>query len=74
MQNQTVFISGSSRGIGRATALQLAKEGYNIVLHGRSMSTGLKQTLNEVKAYGVQARALAFDVTDRDLNKKILLE
>lgn len=74
MQNQTVFISGSSRGIGRATALQLAKEGYNIVLHGRSMSTGLKQTLNEVKAYGVQARALAFDVTDRDLTQKILLE
>lgn len=74
MQNQTVFISGSSRGIGRATALQLAKEGYDIVLHGRSMSTGLKQTLNEVKAYGVQARALAFDVTDRDLTQKILLE
>ena len=74
MQNQTVFISGSSRGIGRATALQLAKDGYNVVLHGKTMSKALEQTLNEVKALGVHARALTFDITDRELTQKILLD
>lgn len=74
MQNQTVFISGSSRGIGRATALQLAKEGYDIVLHGRTMSESLERTLNDVKSLGVHARALTFDVTDREFAQRVLLE
>ncbi len=73
MQNQTIFISGSSRGIGRATALQLAREGYDIVLHGRTPSEALSQTLEEVKALGVNVRALTFDVTDREQTQHKLL-
>lgn len=73
MQNQTIFISGSSRGIGRATALQLAREGYDIVLHGRTPSEALSQTLEDVKALGVNVRALTFDVTDREQTQQKLL-
>ncbi len=73
MQNQTIFISGSSRGIGRATALQLAREGYDIVLHGRAPSEALSQTLEDVKALGVNVRALTFDVTDREETQQKLL-
>lgn len=36
MQNKTVIISGASRGIGRATALLLAKEGANVIATARS--------------------------------------
>ncbi len=75
MQKQTIFISGSSRGIGRATALQLAKVGYDIVLHGRTPSEALTQTLEDVKALGVNVRALTFDVTDReDAQQKLLAD
>lgn len=75
MQKQTIFISGSSRGIGRATALQLAREGYDIVLHGRAPSEALSQTLEDVKALGVNVRALTFDVTDReDAQQKLLAD
>lgn len=75
MQKQTIFISGSSRGIGRATALQLAREGYDIVLHGRAPSEALSQTLEDVKTLGVNVRALTFDVTDReDAQQKLLAD
>lgn len=74
MLNRTVFISGSSRGIGRATAIEMAKLGYNLVLHGKTMSETLLKTLDEVKSFGVEARALAFDITDRCITQKTLLE
>lgn len=74
MQKQTIFISGSSRGIGRATALQLAREGYDIVLHGRTLSEALSQTLEDVKALGVNVRAITFDVTDREETQQKLLD
>lgn len=73
MTQKTIFISGSSRGIGRAIALRLAQAGHSIVLHGRAPSDALNQTLEDVKALGVEARALTFDVTDRDAVRNTLL-
>lgn len=73
MTQKTIFISGSSRGIGRAIALRLAQAGHSIVLHGRAPSDALNQTLEDVKALGVEARALTFDVTDRDAARNTLL-
>lgn len=73
MTQKTIFISGSSRGIGRAIALRLAQAGHSIVLHGRAPSEALNQTLEDVKALGVDARALTFDVTDRDAARNTLL-
>lgn len=72
MTQKTIFISGSSRGIGRAIALRMAQAGYSIVLHGRAPSEALEQTLEDVKALGVEARALTFDVTDRDAARNTL--
>lgn len=73
MTQKTIFISGSSRGIGRAIALRLAQAGHSIVLHGRAPSDALNQTLEDVKALGVEVRALTFDVTDRDAVRNTLL-
>ena len=73
MMQKDIFISGSSRGIGRAIALRMAQAGYSIVLHGRAPSEALEQTLKDVKALGVEARALTFDVTDRDAVRNTLL-
>lgn len=72
--SKSVFISGSSRGIGRACALYLAGKGYDIVLHGKSPSQALEQTIADVKAMGVNVRALSFDVCDREAARQALLK
>lgn len=69
---KTVFISGSSRGIGRAIALDLAKKGYDIVLHGKSLSEKLEQTFEEIKQINKAARVITFDVTDRQAASQAL--
>ena len=62
---QWVLVTGSSRGIGRAVALRLASEGYNLILHGRHSGEALQSTLAAVLAAGAEARVLAFDIADR---------
>lgn len=59
-----VLVTGSSRGIGRAIALRLANDGYNIVLHGRTLESASSAS-DECKAAGAEVRALAFDISDR---------
>lgn len=60
-----VLVTGSSRGIGRAIALRLARDGYSLVLHGRSESAELVSAREQAESLGVAARTLAFDVQDR---------
>ena len=66
MDELTVLVTGSSRGNGRAAAIRLAREGYTVVVHGRTMSDALKATLSEVQALSPASRALTFDVSDRE--------
>lgn len=69
-----VLITGSSRGIGRETALYLADMGYNIILHCSKNKERLNQLRDEISQKGVNVRVLAFDISDRDETKKVLLE
>lgn len=61
----TVLVTGSSRGIGRAIALRLARDGFDIVVHCRSGRDAAQQTVEAIQALGRQARVLQFDVADR---------
>ncbi|MHA6198452.1 3-oxoacyl-ACP reductase FabG [Pseudomonas wadenswilerensis] len=61
----TILVTGSSRGIGRAIALRLARAGFDLVLHCRSGRTEADAVAQEVRALGQQARVLQFDVADR---------
>src|SRR5688500_11485561 len=65
-ENGTVLVTGSSRGIGRAIALRLARDGYDIVVHCRSRIADAESVAAEVLSFGRVARRLQFDVADRD--------
>jgi len=61
----TVLVTGSSRGIGRAIALRLAQAGHDLVVHCRSGRAQGEETVRDIQALGRQARLLQFDVSDR---------
>lgn len=61
----TVLVTGASRGIGRAIALRLAREGYDLVVHYRSRSEDAEAVAAQVRHAGRSARLLCFDIADR---------
>ncbi|MDH0730821.1 3-oxoacyl-ACP reductase FabG [Pseudomonas sichuanensis] len=68
----SILVTGSSRGIGRAVALRLARAGFDLVLHCRSGRAEADAVAAEVRALGQQARVLQFDVADRASCKAVL--
>ena len=69
----TVLVTGASRGIGRAIALRLARDGYDLVLHCRSQREQAETAATEIRALGRSARVLQFDVADRVASAAALL-
>lgn len=61
----SILVTGSSRGIGRAIALRLAQAGFDIVLHCRSRRDEAQAVQAQIEALGRQARILQFDVSER---------
>lgn len=61
-----MLVTGSSRGIGRAIALRLARGGHDVVVHCRSGLAQARDVVHEIEALGQNARVLQFDVADRD--------
>ena len=62
---KSVLVTGSSRGIGRAIALSLARDDYDIVLHCRSRRDEADKVAQSIIALGSPARVLQFDVGER---------
>lgn len=62
---ETILVTGSSRGIGRAIALRLAEAGHDLVLHCRSRREEAEAVRAAVQAQGRAARILQFDIADR---------
>jgi 3-oxoacyl-[acyl-carrier protein] reductase len=63
--SETVLVTGSSRGIGRAIALRLARDGYDIALHCKAQKASADMVAAEINAMGQAARVLCFDIADR---------
>lgn len=62
MNNQVALVTGSSRGIGLASALALAREGFAIALNGPVEDEELKSAAKAVEAVGVPVFASGLDV------------
>ncbi|HNQ61436.1 MAG TPA: 3-oxoacyl-ACP reductase FabG [Bacteroidia bacterium] len=68
------FVSGGSRGIGRAVCIHLAGMGYNILLNYKSNDEEANKTKKLIEDIGVTCEFLKFDVSDKEDIKKVLGE
>ncbi|MYW12348.1 3-oxoacyl-[acyl-carrier-protein] reductase [Streptomyces sp. SID2563] len=65
-QRRLAMVSGGSRGIGRAVAVHLAEQGYDIAFCGRSASAAADETADLVRAQGAAVFHEPCDVTDHE--------
>ena len=64
MKNKTVLITGASMGIGKATAITLAKCGMNVILNYCNHRKEAEETANQINKNGLQAVAIQADVSN----------
>ncbi|MGN7809772.1 3-ketoacyl-ACP reductase [Flavobacterium sp. 22076] len=63
LKNKNAFITGAGKGIGKAVAIALAKEGVNVILVSRTQAD-VDQLAAETNKLGVKSLALSADVSD----------
>jgi NAD(P)-dependent dehydrogenase (short-subunit alcohol dehydrogenase family) len=71
LQDQKALVTGATSGIGRAMALQLARDGAEVIVHGRDTARGA-ETVDAIIASGGRARFFAADLSNpADLHRLI---
>ncbi|BDT59720.1 beta-ketoacyl-ACP reductase [Massilia varians] len=63
---KSVLVTGSSRGIGKAIALRLARDGYQVIVHCRSRREEADAVAAQIVETGGTARVLQFDIGERE--------
>ena len=69
----TVLVTGSSRGIGKAIAMRLARDGFDVVVHCRGRLEEAEAVQREIVTLARACRVLQFDVRDREAASQALL-
>lgn len=74
IENKVAIITGGGTGVGRATALQLARGGCSVLINYSRSQDEAEQTAGEVEALGVKAIAYKADVSDDEACRKMVAE
>ena len=59
LEGKVALVTGAARGIGKAVALRFAEQGANVAFTDLEINEAAEQTLAELEAYGVKAKAYA---------------
>lgn len=68
------IVTGSSKGIGKACAIRLAKDGYTVIVNYSSSDAAAQAVVDQIKADGGDAVAYKADVSDPEQVKKMIRE
>ena len=71
---KVALVTGASRGIGKACAIELAKAGYDVAVSYAGNEEAANKTVAELKDLGVMAKAYKFDVSDKEACSKAVEE
>lgn len=72
MENVAAIVTGSSRGIGRATAVRLAQDGFKITVNYSQDEEGGEETVQMIEDHGGEAFAVQADVSDPEAVDKMV--
>ncbi|VAX37419.1 Enoyl-[acyl-carrier-protein] reductase [NADPH] [hydrothermal vent metagenome] len=73
-EGKSVLITGASRGIGAATALEMAREGANVAINYRSHPEEAENIASKIRALGREAILLQADVSDQSAVENMVTE
>ena len=74
LTGQRAVVTGSTSGIGKAIALELAKAGASIVLHGYRSAESLERAVSEVSRFGIEAVGIRADLHDSAARSRLVEE
>jgi 3-oxoacyl-[acyl-carrier protein] reductase len=72
LDGQTAVVTGSSSGIGRAIALELAAAGASVLVHARAHREAAEATADGVRSQGVEALVVVADLSDPDQHERLV--
>lgn len=72
--NKNSLVTGSSRGIGKAIAIELAQKGSNIMLHSSSSTNNCDELIENMKTYGIKVGYVSGDLSKKEDMDKIYQE
>ncbi len=70
---KTALVTGAAKGIGKAIALRLARDGYSVAVHYHTSQIEAEKLVKELETFGVQAIALQADIRDSSQAENLVL-